>query len=67
MKKNPIDIVYSTNTDFKFQYQQEDTQETLPSEQQHLKLMLDKKQRAGKAVTLINGFIGKEEDLQALG
>ena len=66
-KKKPIDIVYSTNANFNFQYQREENLETLPAKQQNLKIMLDKKQRAGKAVTLISGFIGREEDLQSLG
>ena len=42
-------------------------QETLPAAQQKLKILLDKKQRAGKAVTLVTGFIGKEADMEELG
>ena len=64
-KKLNSDIVYSTNPDFKFQEGQ-DNIETLPPNQQKLKVRLDTKHRAGKAVTLIEGFIGKEEDLQEL-
>ena|SRR5438876_8550657 len=64
-KKLNSDIVYSTNPDFKFQEGQ-DNIETLPPNQQKLKIRLDTKHRAGKAVTLIEGFIGKEEDLQEL-
>jgi len=44
-----------------------ETSETLPSNQQNLKVQLDKKQRGGKKVTLITGFIGSEEDLSTLG
>ena len=66
-KKNPINIVYSTNANFNYQYKEEATLETLANQQQNLKIMLDKKQRGGKVVTLIGGFIGKEEDLMALG
>lgn len=65
--KNIQGVVYSTNPDFEYQQEQEEIQETLPNEKQDLRVMLDKKQRAGKAVTLITGFIGKEDDLQALG
>ena len=65
--KKPQDIVYSTNPDFNFRYEQEKTPETLPPQQQNLKITLDKKQRAGKSVTLISGFIGTEEDLLMLG
>lgn len=59
-------MVYSTNPDFEFDDQQEE-QETLPPQQQDLRVMLDRKQRKGKTVTLITGFVGCEEDLKALG
>lgn len=65
--KNIQGVVYSTNPDFEYQHQNEEVQDTLSNEKQDLRVMLDKKQRAGKAVTLITGFIGKEEDLQVLG
>lgn len=66
-KSNPIGIVYSTNADFKYQYDEEPVQETLPNQQQDLRVMLDKKQRGGKKVTLITGFVGTESDLNDLG
>jgi translation initiation factor 1 len=65
--KNIQGVVYSTNPDFEYQHQQEEELETLSNERQDLRVMLDKKQRAGKAVTLITGFIGKDSDLQILG
>ncbi len=68
-KKNKPDsrgFVYSTDPHFSFETEQSNT-ETLPPEQQKLKVRLDTKHRAGKAVTLIEGFIGREEDLQDLG
>jgi translation initiation factor 1 len=65
--KGRLNIVYSTNPDFQYQQNLEEEQSTLPPQQQDLRVMLDKKQRAGKAVTLITGFIGKEEDLEELG
>lgn len=65
-KKNREGIVYSTSTDFEYSYQQENKIETLPPAQQNLKVMLDKKARAGKQVTLIAGFIGTEQDLDIL-
>ncbi|MEJ0103108.1 MAG: translation initiation factor [Bacteroidota bacterium] len=68
-KKNKPDtrgFVYSTDPGFKFE--EENTGlETLSAAQQKLKIRLDTKHRAGKAVTLIEGFIGKEEDLEELG
>jgi len=66
-QKGPINIVYSTNPSFAYQYEQNEEQDTLPKNQQNLKIMLDKKQRAGKMVTLITGFVGKSDDLEALG
>lgn len=65
--KNIQGVVYSTNPDFEYQHEQEESAETLPNEKQDLRVMLDKKQRAGKAVTLVTGFIGKQEDLEVLG
>ena len=59
-------FVYSTDPSFSFQ-PEENNSETFPPAQQKLKVSLDTKHRAGKAVTLIKGFIGKEEDLQELG
>jgi len=67
-KKNKADsrgFVYSTDPGFSFQ-PEENNETTLPPSQQKLKIRLDTKQRAGKAVTLVEGFIGKEEDLEDL-
>ena len=66
-KKNKKNIVYSTNPDFEYDYDEDETMETLPPQQQTLKVMIDKKQRKGKAVTLVTGFIGSEDDLKDLG
>jgi translation initiation factor 1 len=66
-KNKPIGIVYSTNPDFKYQYDEKTEHETLPPQQQNLRVSLDKKQRAGKKVTLVTGFLGKTEDLEKLG
>ena len=68
-KKNKPDargFVYSTNPNFSFEEEQS-TGVTLSPAQQKLKVRLDTKHRAGKAVTLIEGFIGKEEDMEELG
>ena len=59
-------VVYSTNNELQFQYQQQEQQITLPSKQQNLKVSLDKNGRAGKQVTLVIGFIGSAEDLEIL-
>jgi translation initiation factor 1 len=66
-KKNKVNIVYSTNPDFRFDYESNEEQQTLDPSKQQLKVQLDKKQRAGKAVTLITGFVGTENDLNDLG
>ena len=58
-------IVYSTDPFF-IKEGNKNVTATLPVEQQQLKITLDKKQRAGKVVTLITGFEGKEEDLEKL-
>ena len=65
-KKNNSSIVYSTDTDFVFEDELQEEIETLTPNQQTLRISLDKKQRAGKKVTLISNFIGSEEDLIAL-
>jgi translation initiation factor 1 len=66
MKKKDIrNVVYSTDPNFKFEYENLE-EDTLPSEQQKLKVVLDTKQRAGKKVTLIQNFIGTKDDLEVL-
>jgi len=66
-KKNRINVVYSTNPDFQFEEESNGVEETLSPSEQYLYISLDKKNRGGKAVTLVEGFIGLEEDLKALG
>lgn len=66
-KKKRVNVVYSTNPDYNFDYDSEETVETLTPSEQNLKVLLDKKQRKGKAVTLITGFIGETDDLKELG
>jgi len=67
-KTRPDGLVYSTNQDFYNDFEEESTdQQTLPKEKQSLRVKLDTKQRAGKVVTLIEGFVGTNDDLEALG
>ena len=67
-KNNSSGMVYSTNPEYVNQFMDEpQSTETGPKEKQKLRVTLDKKQRAGKVVTLITGFVGKDEDLQSLG
>jgi translation initiation factor 1 len=65
-KPDPQGYVYSTDPDFKFGGP-ENQEETLLPNKQRLMIRLDSRHRAGKSVTLVEGFIGKEEDLQELG
>src|SRR5438874_1699163 len=60
-------IIFSTDPDFKVEEDAGPIQETVIAAQQKLRVRLDMKQRAGKAVTLIQGFVGKKEDLEELG
>lgn len=60
-------VVYSTSNEFEYNQGDQSDAETLPASQQKLKVHLDKKSRAGKQVTLVEGFIGTEDDLKELG
>lgn len=71
MKKNDwkerLNIVYSTNPDYHYETEEENEEATLPPQQQRLRVQLDRKNRGGKVVTLITGFVGNEDDLKELG
>ncbi|HCO67887.1 MAG TPA: translation initiation factor [Dysgonomonas sp.] len=64
--KERLNIVYSTNPDYKYQSEEEEDTETIAKEKQLLRISLDKRNRKGKAVTLITGFKGTDNDLQDL-
>lgn len=66
-KDKPTGIVYSTNPEYKYQFSDNTEPVTLPPQQQNLRVMLDRKQRGGKQVTLITGFTGSQTDLEDLG
>ncbi len=65
--KDRLGVVYSTNSGFDYDKEGQAEQETLPPQQQNLKVSLDRKKRKGKNVTLVTGFIGTEEDLKSIG
>src|SRR3954471_16959962 len=71
MAKNKLNtggMVYSTDANYMSQFGEEpEVVNTLPKDKQKLRVKLDTKQRAGKVVTLVEGFAGKTEDLEALG
>ncbi|MFB6455726.1 translation initiation factor [Chitinophaga sp. Hz27] len=66
-KSNNSGIVYSTDPNYSFDPEPETEADTLAPESQNLRVKLDTKQRAGKVVTVVDGFIGKEADLEKLG
>ena len=65
--KKRIDVVYSTNPNFSFDDDDENNEGTLANNQQKLKVLIDRKQRKGKEVTLVTGFVGTDDDLKLLG
>lgn len=65
--KDRLGVVYSTSSDYNYQKEDSEEQETLPPQQQNLKVSLDRKKRKGKNVTLVNGFVGAESDLKEMG
>lgn len=65
--KNRIGVVYSTNDDFDYTEDNELEEETLAKQDQQLRVSLDKKNRGGKQVTLVTGFVGMTGDIKELG
>ena len=65
-KKKRIDIVYSTEDSFEYDYEEEFEEQTLNPSDQNLKVFIDRKSRKGKTVILVSGFIGQQEDLKEL-
>lgn len=65
-KNNKIGVVYSTNPDFEYTYEENETVESLPPHKQTLKIQLDKKQRAGKQVTLIGNIVATSDEIKDL-
>lgn len=65
--KKRLDIVYSTNPDYHYNDESDNNIETIAEGKQMLRISLDKRNRKGKSVTLITGFSGSDEDLNALG
>jgi translation initiation factor 1 len=65
--KDRLSVVYSTNPDYNYQHQEETEKETLPPSKQNLIVAIERKNRGGKTVTIVKGFIGKDDDLNELG
>ncbi len=64
--KQRLGVVYSTNPDYKYQTTAKVEEESLPPEKQRLMVTIDRRQRAGKQVTLVKGFVGGNDDLSSL-
>lgn len=65
-KKRPVGVVYSTNPDYQYDYDEAPQAETLPPQQQKLRVRIERNHRGGKVVTLVTGFVGTDDDLQQL-
>ncbi|MBE7441959.1 MAG: translation initiation factor [Flavobacteriales bacterium] len=65
-EKQRVNVVYSTNPNFSYDEEEHDDIETLDKQQQQLKVSIDRKQRKGKSVTIVSGFIGNDDDLTDL-
>ena len=65
--KDRLGVVYSTNPDFEYQTAAPQEAETLPPSRQRLIVGIDRRNRGGKQVTLVSGFVGSAEDLKELG
>jgi translation initiation factor 1 len=64
--KNTVNVVYSTNPNFSYEFEGQEEQETLPPQQQKLKVRVEKKGRGGKSATTISDFVGTTADLEEL-
>lgn len=64
--KSRLGVVYSTNPDFQYQTESAEEPETLPPGKQRLIVGIDRRNRGGKQVTLVTGFVGRQEDLKDL-
>ena len=65
--KSRLNVVYSTNPDYQYETDEVEEVETLEPQKQNLRIELDRRNRGGKAVTLITGFVGIDDDLKELG
>ena len=65
-RKKRVGVVYSTNPDFEYSDDSQEEAETLPKNQQKMRLNMERAGRGGKTVTLVKGFVGSDEDINAL-
>ena len=65
--KNVVGVMYSTNPEFQYSFENKSEKETLPPQQQNLRVFIEKKHRGGKTAIIIKDFVGKIDDLEELG
>ena len=65
-RKKRIGVVYSTNPDYEYSDDSQEESDTLPKNQQKMRLNMERAGRGGKTVTLVKGFVGSKEDITAL-
>ena len=65
--KNKVGVVFSTNPDFQYEYEDDSAVETLEPSKQKLTVRIDRHARGGKQVTLVTAFVGTDDDLAELG
>lgn len=65
--KNRVGVIFSTNPEFNYEYEDDGAVETLEPSKQKLTVRIDRHARGGKQVTLVTGFVGTDDDLAELG
>lgn len=65
--KQRLGVVYSTDPNFNYATEETAEAETLEPSRQRLTVTIDRRNRGGKQVTQVSGFVGTQEDLAALG
>ena len=65
--KNKVGVVYSTNPEYQYQYDEPQVADTLPAAQQKLRVRVERSGRGGKTVTIVDKFVGSNDDLELLG
>ena len=65
-RRKRVGVVYSTNPDYEYSDESQEATEALPKNQQKLRLNMERAGRGGKTVTLVKGFVGSDEDINAL-
>lgn len=64
--KDRLGVVFSTNANYEYDTDSTEEVETLPKNQQHLRVRMEKNGRGGKTVTIVKGFVGTEEDMKSM-